>query len=328
MQRIFKLKVSALCLGGLHFGLYQNEKQTKKIIDTAIDYGINFIETAPMYGEGLSEKMIGLAIKNKKDEVLISTKVGLEPTKINGQFSVNPIKLTYNNIIKSVDNSLKALGLEKIGLFQLHSFDEITPVIETLSALDRLVDQGKIGAIGVSNYNESELSRMLNELKKFDLPVVSFQAHYNLLERRAEYDLFPTCFKERLGVLCNRGLARGLLSGQYKKLGELPYNSRASKSQRIRSLLNENVIKLIADLSDFSKGNGFTLAQLSLKWALRRKEVMSIAIGVQNCDQLKELVLGIEKDCDTSILNEVDNIISAHKLMDSVKSKPKDFLEK
>lgn len=322
------LAVSEICLGGLHFGTYGDESETKRLIDAAIDRGINFIETAPMYGNGQSETLIGKAIANKKDRVTISTKVGLVPSIKNNFFSVLPIKMNRENITKSIDTSLKALGLDCIDLFQLHAFDYQTPILDICETLQHLVNVGKIKTIGISNHDAKEYSIVKLAMDKFKLPLVSFQCHFNMIERRAGIELIPMCGNDNVGVLCNRGLARGLLGGQYNFQNPVPDGSRASKSLRIKNLLNERTLNLISDLKKLSEEHGMSISQLATRWILEKKEVVSIALGMRTLDQINELTNSLHISYDQQLIALVDEVVAGHNLMWEVNAKPELFFEK
>lgn len=323
-----KLKVSEICLGGLHFGTYQNEAETKRCIDVAIERGINFIETAPMYGNGQSESLIGKAIAKKNDKLVISTKVGLIPLITNQNFSVVPIKMNKISIVDSVDRSLKSLGIDCIDLFQLHAFDNETSIFDICETLEHLIKVGKIGSIGISNHDEKEYLIVKAAMDEFQLPLISFQCHFNMIERRAAKKLIPICGGDNVGILCNRGLARGLLGGQYKYENLIPNGSRASKSNRIKALLNQRTLNLISELQDLSNKHDMTIAQLAILWILEKKEVVSIALGMQTTAQINELTSGIETSYDPMLIPSVDKIIIKHDLMNEINSKPEVFFEK
>ncbi|MEI6149540.1 MAG: aldo/keto reductase, partial [bacterium] len=196
------LSVSVVGIGGLHFGNLCDQQQTCRIIHKAQDFGVNFIDTAPMYGNTLSESFIGVAIRGRRDSFVIASKVGLTPAaNASGQFGVATVSLNEAVIRKSVDSSLAALNIDRLDLLQLHAFDNSVPIHDTLSALEKLIREGKIRWVGCSNYDHEQLQAVGRAVHERDFSfMVSLQSHYNVLERRLERDLLPLCKDYELGI--------------------------------------------------------------------------------------------------------------------------------
>jgi len=321
--------VSAMCLGALHFGVFQDAAESRRRIDTAIDMGINFIETAPMYGAGNSERFVGAAIAGKRDKVVISTKVGLVPdVRVDGAFAVKNVPLTRKNVAQSVDASLAALGIETIDLLQLHAFDAGTPIEETVAALAQLRDAGKIVYVGVSNHDADEYATVKTAMRDAGLPFVSFQCHFNMIERRAEEALIRPCHRDGIGVLCNRGLARGILGGRYRPGADLPPDSRAASSPRIRALLSDDILDLVQRLSAVAAGEGLSIAQLAVRWLLSREGIISVAVGARTHEQLVDLVRAAQDRLSPETLEQIDAAIADFGHADAVARAPAMFFEK
>lgn len=320
---------SVLGLGALHFGVYCDQAETTRIIHEAIDLGINFIDTATMYGQGHSQSLIKNAIKGRRSKVLIGTKVGLKPKfGSDGAFGVEVTPLTRKLIRLSIDNDLKELGTDYIDLYQVHAFDNHTPVLETMQTLNELLEEGKVRHIGCSNYIPKEIEITSDIASENGLAnFVSLQNHYNMIERRLEEALIPICDKHNIGIICYRALVRGVLTGKYKRGQPLPNESRASSSYRVKRLLSEDNLSLIEKLDQFSKTRGFSLAQLAIAWLLKKENVSVVLVGVRNLDQLRTNVQATQWKLTKEDEAEIDILIENMGLMSQVKAMPETFLE-
>jgi len=295
------LKVSELCLGGNIFGHFCNFEETKKIIDFAYNQGINFIDTANVYSDGLSEEYIGKSIKGRREKFIIATKAGVRPN----QKPKNVFTKEY--IIKSVNESLNRLQTDYIDLYQVHHFDLEIPIKETLKALNELIRTGKVRYIGCSNYNLKQIVEALNEKEKKNFS--SIQLPYNLLNQEIEKEVIPFCNQLNIGILPYQVLDRGLLTGKYNKIINIPTSFRGSKSEKIRLELTPKKLKILKYLEEYTKRKTISLTELSLAWVLRKKEVCSVIIGVRNIDQLKECINSIKLNLSIKDLKEIENII-------------------
>lgn len=298
------LRVSCLGIGGNIFGHFSDRHETALILDTAHDSGINFIDTADVYSEGLSESFIGESIKNHRESWVIATKVGVrssEPPNGKGR---------KEYILRSVEESLSRLGTDYIDLYQMHHFDPETPIEETLECLHGLVLEGKIRYIGASNYSEEQLrSSQLTAMQLKFTPFAAIQNHYNLLKRETENILFPLCKQLHLGAIIYGALARGVLSCKYRWGDGIPVESRASTSASIRADLNESVLKTVEGLTAYANKRGKSIGQLALAWVLRRSEVSTVLIGVRNVAQLLDNVNAVNWTLSDADLIEIDRII-------------------
>ncbi len=323
------LKVSVLGLGTLHFGVFCDLKSTKRIIHKSIDLGINFIDTAPLYGKGNSEIFIKEAIKGQRDKVILSTKVGLEPNfGSDGSFGVSVKPLTEENIRDGIEKSLLALGTDYIDLFQVHAFDPNTPIEVTLHVLEELVNEGKIRYFGCSNYDDQQLKLASDTAKQHSNKFVSCQIHYNMIERKAEHKMIPLCVANDISVICYRAMARGILSGKYRFKQPLPENSRAVTSYRVKRWLSKEILLLIESLDKFSMEHRHNVAELSLAWLFSDPNVSLVVIGVRDLDQLNANVRSVQWDLTAAERLGVNTIIEQCGLMNYVNSMPEVFLEK
>lgn len=323
------LSVSVIGLGALHFGVFLNEEEATQLINEAFEQGIQFIDSAPMYGSGKSESMIGRIIKGRRHHFVLGTKVGLSPI-INeqGQFGVKTVPLDEKTIFRSVETSLMALQTDYIDLLQLHAYDATVPMEETLYALEKLKLSGKIRAFGCSNYNREEMQSACQALDQCKVsPFASLQTHYNMLERRFETDLRPYCMKRDMGVLCYRALSRGILNYKYKPGEEIPENSRAAVSGRVRQLLKNELLDLVQLLNDFAAQKSMTAGNLALAWLLNQPTVTSAVLGIRNSAQLLDNIRSVECRLSHAEMQEIDRNISEVGMLQKVLTDPSTFLE-
>jgi aryl-alcohol dehydrogenase-like predicted oxidoreductase len=322
------LSVSVVGLGGLHFGVFLNEDEARHLVHQAVDLGINFIDTAPLYGNGQSEAYIGRAIAGIRKKIFLTTKVGLRRVDTDGRFSVTVDPLNETNIRKSLEKSLKALGTDYLDLYQLHAFDERVPIEETLEVLQKLMNEGKIRSAGCSNFNGQEFQKAMESAEKFGRPgFASCQTHYNLLERRAEAELIPACRRWKTPVFCNRALARGILSGKYPPGGSLPVNSRAQFSERLRNCLSEKTLLVTQALKFFAEDRGHTATELAIAWLFSSGHVDGVLAGARDIDQMKEWIRGADWHLSAGEKESVQKILESFSLTTALRQMPRRFLE-
>ncbi|WP_028374707.1 aldo/keto reductase [Leeuwenhoekiella sp. MAR_2009_132] len=307
------LKVSTLCLGTMNYGgkgffNYMGDLGQQEVdeqIKTVINAGVNFIDTANIYSEGLSELMIGKAIKNlsiKRDDFVIATKV-------RGSMGIgeNDRGLSRKHIIQQVDESLKRLNTDYIDLYQLHTSDPLTPIEETLRALDDLVRSGKVRYIGASNFMAWHLMKALghsthNNLEKF----ASLQANYSLDNRDLEREMIPLLQDQKVGLLVWSPLSGGLLTGKYKRDG---INEKGRLNDfPFEPFHKERAFDVIDVLIPMAKQKGFTVAQLALGWLLQQPVVTSSIIGATKMSQLQDNLKAITVEFTTDELNMLDEV--------------------
>lgn len=324
------IECSVLGLGCLHFGVYFDKKQAELLVNYSIDNGINFFDTGPLYGNGHSQKILGEIIKNKRKNIIISTKAGLEKeVRPDGSFGVKVKKLTPLYLRKSLEKSLKEINTDYIDLFQLHAFDTTTPLEETLSEIDKLFKDGLIRSFGVSNFDPYQLSQVNSILKNTKIKNLgAIECHYNMIERKMEEGVIPECKKNGVSIMPYRALARGILSGQYKLEGEIPVGSRAQDSWRVRDWLKPETLKLVNELKNYALENNTSISQLSLAWLSSKTEVCSVIIGVKKIHQLGELIDATSFDFSKSMDNKIDEIIKNNNEYNNVYKRPDVYFEK
>jgi len=324
------LKASVLSLGCLHFSVYLDQKQSNQLIHYCIDNGINFFDTGPLYGNGNSEKILGEIIKDKRKDLLISTKAGLEKEiRPDGSFGVKVKKLTPKYIKSSLEKSLKEMKTDYIDLFQLHAFDNSTPLSDTIGELEILCEKGMIRSFGVSNFDPKQLNQVNKILSKSIFKgLAAIECHYNIIERKMESGVIPECKKYGVSLMPYRALARGILSGQYNIDGTIPVGSRAEDSWRVRDWLNPETLSLVNRLRQLAESYGISVAQLSLSWLLCKPVVCSAIIGVKSISHIEELLSASIFDFTEEIYNKVDQIIKSEGEYDNIKNRPNVYFEK
>lgn len=299
------VKVSRLALGTMVFGDWGIDESTSiKLINSAFENGINFIDTADIYGKGTSEEIVGKAIKDKREKIILATKF-----KIRTEDGPNGEGASRFRIIQQVEKSLMRLNTDYIDLYQIHRPDPTTPIDETLRALDDLVCQGKVRYIGCSNFDAWRIIESLWVSDKMNLErFISNQPSYSILDRYVEQEILPVSKKYGISTLCYSPLSGGWLTGKYNNR-KLPQNSRGETNQW--DLANEeNIIKLakVDRLQKIANRKGITLSQLAISWLLHQDRSIIPIIGVKTQEQLQENLTSLNVVLDSSDLEEIDEI--------------------
>ncbi len=308
------LKVSELCLGTMTFGgkgywtaigtLPQDS--VDELVKRAVDDGINFIDTANVYSEGLSEQMTGKAIRNlglNRYDLVIATKV-------RGRMHEGPngSGLTRKHIMQQAEESLKRLDMEYIDLYQIHGYDPITPLEETLRALDDLVKSGKVRYIGCSNLAAWQLMKALAYSEHKDLAkFVSLQAYYTIAGRDLERELAPLLIDQKVGLMVWSPLAGGFLSGKYKRNGEGPEDARRVNFD-FPPVNRERAFNILDVLHQMSEAKGTSVAQLALAWLLHQPVVSSVIIGAKKVEQLEDNLKAINVQFAVEELQQLNEV--------------------
>jgi aryl-alcohol dehydrogenase-like predicted oxidoreductase len=299
------LRVSALTLGTMTFGGTgwaaavgsTDVEGARRQIAMALEAGVNLIDTADVYSEGLSEEIVGKALPVARDDVLIATKV-----RMGMGAGPNDAGLSRHHIIRGCEASLRRLGTDYIDLYQVHEWDGQTPLEETLQALDDLVSAGKVRYVGASNYAGWQLMKALGISQRHGLAhFVSQQIHYSLQARDAEFELVPLTVDQGLGILVWSPLAGGLLSGKYRRGVEPPAGSRHLGAWDEPPVYDEDKLyDTVELLIAIAESHGVSAAQVALAWLLGRPGVSSVIVGArtdaQLADNLKAADLALSAD--------------------------------
>lgn len=308
------LLVSELCLGTMTFGgrgfwsaIGQLEQdKVDELVKRSVDAGINFIDTANVYSEGLSEKMTGEAIKSlglNRHELVLATKV-------RGRMAEGPngAGLSRSHIMWQVEESLKRLNTDYIDLYQIHGFDQHTPLEETLRALDDLVRSGKVRYIGCSNLAAWQIMKALafseyQGLSRF----VSLQAYYTIAGRDLERELVPLLEDQKMGLMVWSPLAGGLLSGKFKRNEQGPEGSRRVDFD-FPPVDKDKAFNILDVMHPMAAQKDISVARLALAWLLHQKAVSSVIIGAKKMEQLEDNLKATEVQLSTEELQQLDNI--------------------
>ena len=308
------VKLSALCLGTA-FRAQDDEQICIQVIDRAIDFGCNFIDTA-FYGEGRSETVVGKAIKDKREEVFLCTKIfGTRHP------SPNHNGLTRLNLVRGVEDSLNRLQTDHIDLYLLHSFDPNTPLEETLRALDDMVRSGKVRYIGCSNFSAWKIVEALWQSDRRNLArFVCIQDQYNLLNRWGiEPDLMPLCREHGIGIMTYSPLAIGLLTGQFRRgqappPGNNPWNKKepgrgfSAHKYDFETAMTERVDRIVQTLIDIGSRHDRTPAQIAIAWILDHPEVTAPILGADQPEQVDEAFQAVEWHLPTEERQALDEV--------------------
>jgi aryl-alcohol dehydrogenase-like predicted oxidoreductase len=271
------------------FGREADEQTSARMIHRFLDAGGNFLDTADVYSRGVSEEITGRAIREKREDVVLATKVRFPMGD-----GPNDAGVSRKHVIAGCEAFLKRLGTEYIDLYQVHCWDEATPLEETLGALSDLVRQGKVRYIGVSNYTGWQLGRSIrvSESRRLER-YVSLQPQYSLVERNIEREVVPVCLEEGLGIIPWSPLGGGFLSGKYRRGEQPPEGSRIagavpSQQEHWDRRATERNWRVIDCVGEIAEATGRSYAQVALNWLLRRPAVAAPIIGARTMEQLED----------------------------------------
>lgn len=309
------LLVSKLCFGTMTFsggsGIWKaigtvDQAGAEGLIKASVEAGLNFFDTADVYSEGESERMLGTALKNLK----IARKDVVIATKVFGRVGQgrNDVGASRGHIMDAVEASLTRLQTDHIDLYQIHGNDAITPVEETLRALDTLVQQGKVRYIGVSNWQSWKIAKALGisehkNLAKFD----TLQAYYSIAGRDLERDIVPLLEAEKTGLLVWSPLAGGLLSGKFSRENQKPEGSRRSEFD-FPIVDKERAWKVLDAMTPIAKTHNCSPARIALAWLLHKLVVTSVIIGAKRLEQLQDNLAAVDVKLSDDEMKQLDEV--------------------
>ena len=309
------LFVSELCLGTMTFGGGDegiwgkigrlDQRQANDIVKTALDAGINFFDTANVYGFGASEKILGQSLKNlgvNRDDVVVATKVfGPMGEGPNAQGA------SRGHILSQVKASLSRLELDHIDLYQIHGFDRATPIVETLEALTTLVQHGHVRYIGLSNWAAWQIVKAIGITQARQLaPILSLQAYYSLVGRDLEREVVPMLESENLGLMVWSPLAGGYLSGKYESDGQSDGGRREELD--FPPVNRERGREIIAAMRPMAESRDCSVARIALAWLLHQKAVTSVIVGAKRVDQLQDNIAAVDIQLSDEELAKLDAV--------------------
>lgn len=300
-RRIGSLEVSVVGLGCNNFGWRIDKKATQAVVDAALDSGMNFLDTADMYGGGQSEEYLATALKGRRDGVVLATKFGFSMGE--GKAGASPAYVR-----QALEASLLRLGTDHIDLYQLHTPDPSTPIADTLGALDDLVKAGKIREIGCSNFSVHQLQEAEAAVKAGAARFVSVQNEYSLFHRAPEADVLPECRRSGIAFIPYFPLANGLLTGKYRKGQPLPENSRG-KDAWGPSVFTDRNLDIVESLIEFASSHGHSLLELAVSWLAAQDAVASVIAGAKTPEQAKMNASAAGWQLTKAELAEIDDIV-------------------
>jgi len=301
----------------------RDEAECLRMVDMALDAGINFIDTADVYSAGASEEIVGRALMGKRDAVVLATKV-------HGGMSEAPNERGNSRlwIMREVESSLRRLQTDHIDLYQIHRPDPDTEIEETLGALTDLARQGKVRYIGTSTFPAWQIvhSQWVSESRGLERFVCE-QAPYSIFVRHVEWDVLPVCDKWQMGVIVWSPLAGGWLTGKYRRGQDAPKDSRAVRfkergspvARRFDTTLpgNQRKLDLVEDLSAVAEKAGITLPEMAMAFTLAHPAISSSIIGPRTAEQLQQLLAGAEVRLDTETLDAIDEVVEPGTVVES-----------
>ena len=288
------LKVSTLALGTVTFG-GEGERaervggvdaiEARRMLDVCIEHGVNLFDTADVYSQGHSEEVLGKALEDRRQQVLIATKVF---GRMGGD--ANDAGLSRHHIQRACEASLRRLNTDYIDLYQAHGFDALTPIEETLSAFDNLIQAGKVRYIGCSNYSGWHLMKALSISERHNyVRYISHQAYYSLVGRELEHELIPLSLDQNVGILVWGPLAQGFLTGKFRRGGDTPALSRYAHNAEPPLHMPENqVYDIVERLTAIAQEHNVSVTQVAINWTKQKRGVSSVLFGARTMEQLRD----------------------------------------
>ncbi len=300
------VRVSVIGMGTNQFGGPLDQQGVYDVIDAALDLGINFIDTADVYQNGRSEVTLGNALKGKWDRFVVATKVYFKTGD-----GPNDYGTSRYHIMNGVEASLRRLQTDHIDLYQMHRWDDKTPIAETMRALDDLVRSGKVRYIGASEYAAWQLAKA-NLLAEFQgwSAFVTVQSHYHLLEREVEKEVIPYCQAHGIGFIPYFPLAGGFLTGKYRRGEGAPPGSRGERSSYVQGYMTDANYTIIEKLSAWAAERERTLSELAHAWLLAQPTVCSVISGLTKLEHLRANAKAADWQLTTEEVTAVNTIVT------------------
>jgi aryl-alcohol dehydrogenase-like predicted oxidoreductase len=301
------LQVSRPCLGTMMFGhspgAPASEPDSRRIIDAYLEAGGNFIDTANIYTGGESEEVVGRAIKDRRDDVVLATKgygpIGTGP---------NTMGLSRKYLTRALEASLRRLGTDYIDLYQCHRPDPGTPVSETMATLHGFVQSGKVRYLGCSNWTGSQIVEAQWAARDLGgTPFISLQPRYSLNARRIEDDILPACQRQGLGTMIYSPLGGGVLTGKYKPGQPAPEGSRAARGGLWSRMLDDQSVELAVEVGKVAAEIGATPVAVALAWVLSRRGVTTVIIGPRTHQQYEQNMAGFDLALDPALIKRLSD---------------------
>ena len=305
MRSIGSIPVPLAGIGCNNFGRRIDEDRSREVVSAAFEVGATLFDTADLYGDGRSEEFLGRALRSRRDEAVIVSKFGMRtpPDGLNGG---DPVWVT-----RACDESLTRLATDRIDVYLLHTPDDSTPIADTLSAMSRLVDEGKVREIGCSNFSakqldEAEEAAAEKGVRRF----VAVQNEYSLLTREAREEVLPACRRLGLSFMPYFPLASGLLTGKYRRGQSPPPGTRMAGRDGWAEFLTDARFDVVERLTEFAEQHGHTILELAMSWLASQPEITVIA-GATSAEQVRENAAAVEAwTLSDDELAEIDELLS------------------
>jgi aryl-alcohol dehydrogenase-like predicted oxidoreductase len=300
------VRVSVVGLGTNRFGSQEvGQAEVNRIIESALEAGVNFIDSANTYNDGRSEETLGNALKGRLDKVVMATKFNF-PRKT----TANSWGASRYQMMQAVEKSLRRMQTDHIDLFYCHRWDDTTPIEETLRGLDDLIRMGKVCYIGASLYASWQLAHanVLAELRGWT-PFIVLQSEYNMLSRGVEREILPYCRAHKVGFVPYYPLAGGFLTGKYEPGKPAPAGSRGESARNVQELMVEHNYHTVTRLSAWAKAHGRGVNELAQAWLMAQPSICSVITGAKNLEQLTSNVKAADWHLTAEQLREIDTIL-------------------
>lgn len=303
IRKIGTLDVTVVGVGCNNFGRRIDAEAAVAVVNAALESGINFFDTADVYGNGLSEEYLSRALGSRRHDVLIATKFR---SKMDGQGEgAHP-----DYIRVAVEASLRRLNTDVIDLYQIHAPDETVPIADTLGTLDDLVKAGKVREIGCSNFSAAQLQEAAAAVKPGAARFVSVQNYYSMLHREPEPEVLPECERQGLAFLPFFPLESGLLTGKVRRGQEIPQGTRLSDSGTHTRFVNDQRLDTVEKLIDYAEGHGHSLLELAFSWLLAKAPVASVIAGATKPEQIYANAAAASWNLTEAELKEVEGLLA------------------
>ena len=301
-RKIGSLNASVVGLGCNNFGWNIDEAATKQVVDAALEAGVNFFDTADIYGGTKSEEFLGRVLQGRRDRVVLASKFGIRID------DARPGGARPEYIQRAVEDSLRRLQTDHLDLYQLHRPDDSTPIADTLGALNALVQAGKVREIGCSNFSAAQLQEA-QAAAAGGARFVSVQNEYSLLDRTPEAEVLPQCEKLGIGFLPYFPLASGLLTGKYRQGQPLPQGTRISPGSGFAKLLTDKNLSVVESLITFAEKRGHTILELAFSWLIRQPAVASVIAGATSAAQIQSNAAAASWHLSSEDLAEIETLL-------------------
>lgn len=304
LRRIGSLEVTTVGIGCNNFGGRIDERAARRVVDAALDQGVNFFDTADIYGGTLSEEFLGRALGGRRDRATVATKFGMEVDKQRRGAAPDYVH-------RALDDSLRRLGTNHVDLYQMHAPDPSVPIGDTLAALDEEVRAGRVREIGCSNFSTAQLEEASRAVVEGAARFVSVQNEYSVLHRAPEAKVLPWCAEHGAAFIPYFPLARGLLTGKYRAGQKAPAGTRLARvaAEDYERWASPHNMATVQALSDLAAAHGRPVVELAIAWLLAQGPVASVIAGATSADQVAANAAAADWALDAEILSAVDAVV-------------------